>query len=273
MPTPFASSGRELEGARPVRFRVRRALRGAALRVLARRAREPRPGVRVVHYHYVFDDERDDFARQLDFLASTFEPVSLSEAVERLRSGTVRGRELVVTFDDGFRNQFANAAPVLAERGWSSCFFLVTEFVGATAPEDAERMCREQFHLPRPVEPMSWAHAEEVVKLGHEVGSHTRTHPDLTALAVPALDEELAGSRSEIERRLGFAPVHFSAPYGDAGRFSEGVSVAARRAGYVSCASAQRGLNTSADDVYALRRHHLEAFWPVEQVRYFLARA
>jgi peptidoglycan/xylan/chitin deacetylase (PgdA/CDA1 family) len=134
-------------------------------------------------------------------------------------------------------------------------------------------MCREQFHLPKPVEPLSWAHAEGLVKLGHEVGSHSRTHPDLTALVAPALDEELARSRSEIERRLGFAPDHFSAPYGDTGRFSEAVSEAARRAGYASCASAQRGLNTAADEVYALRRHHVEASWPLEHVRYFLARA
>lgn len=240
--------------------------------MLAAREREPRPGVRIVHYHYVFDDEREAFASQLDFLASTFEPVSLSEAVERLGSGTVRGRELVVTFDDGFRNQFANAAPVLAERGWSACFFLVTEFVGATAAGDAERMCRERFHLPKPVEPMSWAQAEELVKLGHEVGSHTRAHPDLTALAPPALDEELAGSRSEIESRLGPAPLHFSAPYGDARRFSPAVSEAARRAGYASCASAQRGVNVVGDDVFALRRHHVEASWPIDHVRYFLAR-
>jgi peptidoglycan/xylan/chitin deacetylase (PgdA/CDA1 family) len=248
-------------------------LRRTALSALSRRVREPRPGVRVVHYHYVFDDEREGFARQLDYLGSAFEPLSLSKAVERLRAGRVGGRELVVTFDDGFRNQFANAAPLLAERGWSACFFLVTEFVGATAAQDAERMCRDRFHLPRPVEPMSWAHAEGLVKLGHEVGSHTRTHPELTALSAPALDDELAGSRAEIEQRLGHAAVHFSAPYGDTGRFSEAVSDAARRAGYSSCANAQRGVNTTAEDAYALRRHHLEASWPLAHVRYFLGGA
>jgi peptidoglycan/xylan/chitin deacetylase (PgdA/CDA1 family) len=227
--------------------------------------------VRIVHYHYVFDDERESFGRQLDFLASAFEPISLSEAVARLREGRVAGRELVVTFDDGFRNQFAVAAPMLAERGWSACFFLVPGFVGA-ASGDAETMCRERFHLPRPVEPMSWAHAEQLLQLGHEVGSHTQTHPDLTALAPAALDEELAGSRAELARRLGHAPSHFSAPYGDAGRFSEAVSTAAERARYSSCATAQRGVNVGAGDVYALRRHHLEASWPVSHVRYFLGR-
>jgi peptidoglycan/xylan/chitin deacetylase (PgdA/CDA1 family) len=248
-------------------------LRGAALGVLARRGVQPAPGVRIVHYHYVFDDERDSFVGQLDFFAGALEPVSLSEAVQRLREGRVAGNELVLTFDDGFRSQVANAAPLLAERGWRACFFLVTDFLGATAADESERIWRERFHLPRLVEPMSWAHAEQLLELGHEVGSHTRTHRELTSLTPVELDEELAGSRAEIERRLGDPPAHFSAPYGDAERFSAAVSEAAERAGYASCANARRGVNTGAGDVYALRRHHLEASWPVEHVRYFLGRA
>ncbi len=239
---------------------------------LARRPSAPRPGVRIVHYHYVFDDEREAFARQLQFLAAEYEPVSLSEAVERLRAGGVEGREVVVTFDDGFRNQAVNAAPLLAEHGFRACFFLVTGLVGAGA-DDAERIGRDRLHLPRPVEPMSWGDAAALVELGHEVGSHTRTHLDLTALDRDALDDELTTSRAELERRLGAAPRHVSAPYGDRRRFSPAVSEAARRAGYASCATAQRGLNTGPEDVFSLRRDHLEARWPVADVRYFLARA
>jgi peptidoglycan/xylan/chitin deacetylase (PgdA/CDA1 family) len=272
VPTPFVSSARELDRARPPRFRARRLLRHAALSLLARRPREPRPGVRIVHYHYVFDDERDDFGRQLDFLSSAYEPVSLTEAVERLRQGRVGGREVVVTFDDGFRNQLTNAAPLLAERGLTACFFLVTELVSATNDE-AERMCRERLHLPRPIEPLTWAQAGELLALGHEVGSHTRSHPELPGLAADALADELVASREELERRLARPVAHFSAPYGETQRFSPEVSSAAREAGYESCATAQRGRNTSAEDVYALRRDHLEAGWPVAHVRHFLARA
>ena len=75
------------------------------------------------------------------------------------------------------------------------------------------------------------------------------------------------------EEPLGRQVEHFSAPYGEAHRFSPAVSDAARRAGYASCATAQRGRNTGADDLYALRRDHLEAGWPVAHVRYFLGRA
>lgn len=272
MPTPYVSSSSELDRARPFRLRARRAVRRAALSLLARRRGPDRPGVRIVHYHYVFDDERDAFARQLDYLAATYEPVSLSEAVARLREGRAGGREVVVTFDDGFRNQLLNAAPLLAERGFRACFFLVTGLVSA-APEEATRICRERLHLPRPVQPLIWEDVAALVDAGHEIGSHTQTHPDLSALSPAELEEEVAGSRGTLERALGRPVDHFSAPYGEAHRFSAAVSEAARRAGYASCATAQRGRNTGADDLYALRRDHLEAGWPVADVRYFLSRA
>jgi peptidoglycan/xylan/chitin deacetylase (PgdA/CDA1 family) len=227
--------------------------------------------VRIVHYHYVFDDEVESFARQLEFLASTFEPVSLTEAVERLRTGAVRGRELVVTFDDGFRNQLRNAAPRLAEHGIPACFFLITEFISA-APRRAAEICRERLHLPRPIEPLSWDDVEELLELGHEIGSHTRTHPNLVELGPAVLEEELSSSRDELQERLGRPIAHFSAPYGDRARFSPEVSHAARAAGYASCSTALRGLNLSAADVFSLRRDHLEAGRPVTDLRYFLGR-
>jgi peptidoglycan/xylan/chitin deacetylase (PgdA/CDA1 family) len=272
VPTRFVSSARELDRARPAAFRARRSLRRAALTVLARRPAEPRPGVRIAHYHYVFDDDCEGFARQLDFLAEAYQPVSLTEAVARLRDGRAAGREIVVTFDDGFRNQVRNAAPLLAERGFRACFFLVTGLVSAD-PSEAERICRGRLHLPRPIEPMTWQEAARLIELGHEVGSHTRSHPDLTRVAPAQLGEELVTSKEELERRLGGGVAHFSAPYGEAHRFSTAVSSAAQEAGYESCATAQRGRNTSADGIYALRRDHLEASWPVADVRYFMARA
>ena len=265
----FATEGRQLERARPLTFRVRTAARRAALTVLAARTRARRDGVRIVHYHYVFDDEREQFARQLRFLAREFSPVSLTEAVERLRAGRVQGDEVVVTFDDGFRNQLDNAAPLLSEHGIVGCFFLVTSFVGA-GDDDARRFARTAFHLPLPVEPLDWDGAARLLELGHEIGSHTRTHPELTTLADGQLTDELAGSREELTRRLGKAR-HFSVPYGDRARFSEQVADAARAAGYESCATAIRGRNTSADDLYALRRDHVSARWPLRELAYFLA--
>jgi len=271
MEVGYATRADELERALPARSRARRTTRRAALTVLGRLPRRPAPGVRIVHYHYVFDDERESFARQVEYLASEFEPVSLSEAVERLRAGLVGGRELVVTFDDGFRNQLGNAAPRLAEHRISACFFLITQLVSA-GPERAAEICRDRLHLPRPVEPLKWNEAAELLDLGHEIGSHTRSHPNLVDLEPAALEEELGSSREELQRRLGHAIAHLSAPYGERALFSPAVSQAARAAGYSSCSTAMRGRNLFAEDVFSLRRDHLEAGWPVADLRYFLGR-
>lgn len=227
--------------------------------------------MRIVHYHFVFDDELPRFERQLEWFRSEFEPVSLSEAVTRLQRGDVGGRELVVTFDDGFRNQAANAAPLLREAGFSACFFLITGLVGADA-DHVRDFCRSRLHLPRSVDAMDWDDAHRLLELGHEVGSHTRTHPNLARVDAGALHDELAGSREELEQRLGRAVRHVSAPYGNATSFAPTVSQAASESGYASCASALRGINVAGADVYALRRDHLSAGWPLREVRYFLSR-
>jgi peptidoglycan/xylan/chitin deacetylase (PgdA/CDA1 family) len=265
----FATEARALERARPLPSRVRAFARRAALGALSSRPRRSGRGVRIVHYHYVFDDERERFAEQLRFLAREFRPASLSQAVERLRLGQAAGDELVVTFDDGFRNQLDNAAPLLAEHGFSACFFLVSDLLDADR-EQAHAFCRDKLHLPLPVEPLDWDGAARLLELGHEVGSHTRSHPNLTSLEPEALLDELTSSRELLSKRLG-AVRHVSAPYGDRLRFSETVADAARTAGYESCASAIRGVNRSALELYTLHRHHLSASWPIRELRYFLA--
>jgi peptidoglycan/xylan/chitin deacetylase (PgdA/CDA1 family) len=131
--------------------------------------------------------------------------------------------------------------------------------------------CSDPLHLPRPVEPLTWDDATTLAG-EHEIGSHTRSHRDLTSLARDALADELQGSKHDLEARLGREVRHFSAPYGDVARFSADVSRAARDAGYESCATAQRGVNVPGADVYALRRDHLVAGWPLRDVRYFLSR-
>jgi peptidoglycan/xylan/chitin deacetylase (PgdA/CDA1 family) len=226
--------------------------------------------VRILVYHWVHDDERNRFTQQLAALAREFEPVSLSEAVERLRSGRIAGRELAISFDDGFRSGLVNAAPLLAEHGFRACYFLITGLVSAPR-ELADRICRERLHLPSRLEPLTWDDVGRLLELGHEVGSHTHTHPNLAALSHEELERELRDSKAELERRLGRSPVHFAAPYGDRARFTPDVSAAASATGYETCLTAQRGRNLVTTDPYALRRDNLVASWPLRHVRYFLA--
>jgi peptidoglycan/xylan/chitin deacetylase (PgdA/CDA1 family) len=264
----YVTDGSALERARPFSFRARSAVRGAALSVLSRVPRTPGPGVRIVHYHYVFDDERERFGQQLQFLAREFTPVSLTDAVERLQLGRSEGDEIVVTFDDGFQNQLDNAAPLLAEHGFSACFFLVTDLLDAS-PDRARRIERERLHLPLPVEPLDWEGAERLLALdtrSARTRSRTRTSRPSRPRSSGASWRPRARSSRGASEQCGTSV----RPTGERGRFSERVAAAARDAGYDSCATAMRGRNTSALDLYALRRDHLSARWPMREVEYFL---
>jgi peptidoglycan/xylan/chitin deacetylase (PgdA/CDA1 family) len=253
-----------------VRARLRARARSVALTALSALPRTPQPGFRILVYHWVHDHERKSFAQHVAALARDFEPVSLSQGLERLRSGELLGRELAITFDDGFRSGLTNAAAALEQNGFRACFFLITDLVGA-APELVSRICRERLHLPGGLEPLSWEDVQRLLELGHEIGSHTCSHPDLAAMSPRERDSELYGSREELERRTGRAPAFFAVPYGDRARFSPVIGQAAREAGYSACLTAQRGRNLPSTDLYALRRDNASAAWPFRHVRYFLA--
>src|SRR5438309_164771 len=74
---------------------------------------EEREWIQVAFYHWVLDDQREVFRRQLESLRKYGDFISLDDAVELLRSGNrIGGRYFAITFDDGFKNCLANAVPV-----------------------------------------------------------------------------------------------------------------------------------------------------------------
>ncbi len=73
----------------------------------------------------------DDFRRQVRYLSRAYRCLPLSEAVERLRAGgALPPYSACVTFDDGFRNNFVHAFPILREYGVPATIFLTTGHIG-----------------------------------------------------------------------------------------------------------------------------------------------
>lgn len=99
--------------------------------------------------------------------------------------------DVTLSFDDGTKDHFTVAAPELEKRGWKGCFNLVTGKIGQKGY-------------------MTWDDARELKKRGHEIASHTHTHPDLVKLVADGKADEafadLVRSRKEIERELGERP-------------------------------------------------------------------
>lgn len=166
--------------------------------------------------------------RQLQFLVSRgYRGATFSEAVSR----THGERTLAVTFDDGYRSVRELAFPILSRFGVPGTVFVTTDFMGSDRPMAWPGI---DHWLGGPHEPelrgMTWDDLRFLAAAGWEVGSHTRSHPKLTALGEDQLADELRGSRQECERQLDLACRAVAYPYGAA---DSRVIDAARNAGYV----------------------------------------
>ncbi len=86
---------------------------------------------------------------------------------------------------------------------------------------------------------------------GHEIGSHTRTHPFLTQLPPDQAREEITSSRKELEDLFGRPILHFCYPYGD---WNERVRDLVAEAGYKTACTTDPGINRPGVSPLALKR-------------------
>lgn len=108
------------------------------------------------------------------------------------------GPALSITFDDGYRSVHAEAFPVLEDLGVRATTYAITGQVGGGFED-------------RPL--MTWEQLRELQDAGWEVGSHSRTHPDLRNVSDEQLQDEVVGSRQDLIDH-GITPATMAAPYG-----------------------------------------------------------
>jgi peptidoglycan/xylan/chitin deacetylase (PgdA/CDA1 family) len=183
------------------------------------------------------------FERQLRLmLALRYRPASAAEIVGG------RGRLFHVTFDDAFRTVW-NAVPALERLGVRATIFVCTAFADDGRPLDVPELEAQARAHAEELATLSWNAIAELTARGLEIGSHTKTHPHLTALSDLELRTELRASREQVEDVLELPCRFLAFPYGE---HDERVRAAARGAGY-EAAFALPG-RTAPWDVFALPR-------------------
>jgi peptidoglycan/xylan/chitin deacetylase (PgdA/CDA1 family) len=156
-----------------------------------------------VHPYYRTSTSPAQFAAQMKYLFNHgYRTACLAEAVGQLQSSAAPAERLVVvTFDDGFRDFYAQAFPVLRQYGFHATVFLPTAFIDDTARSFKGKDC------------LTWSEVRELNQMGTRFGSHTVTHPQLRDLSSVLIDEEIKNSKNTIEDKLGCAIDSFAYPY------------------------------------------------------------
>ncbi len=150
------------------------------------------------------------FQRQMKYLSDAgYTSLPLRELVSLLKEGSnLPNKPVVLTFDDGFKNFYSHAFPVLSEYNFCATVFLVTDFCGGHNDWNGNPP-----ELPRS-ELLSWSEIKVLNDAGIEFGSHTKTHPDLTKLSRVEAEAEITASKAAIEDALGKEAVTFAYPFG-----------------------------------------------------------
>ncbi|MFD8721110.1 polysaccharide deacetylase family protein [Streptomyces sp. NPDC059629] len=143
----------------------------------------------------------DGFARGLETVLERFRPYSPSDLLAP--GGPVRPAEpsVLITFDDGYRDNAVYARPVLDAFGVRAVFFVNTGRIS-----DRSTNPREDF--------LSWEQCDAFAEAGHTIAAHTRTHPHLDRIGHAEARDEVEGSLQTIEERYGRRPDLFAYPYG-----------------------------------------------------------
>jgi peptidoglycan/xylan/chitin deacetylase (PgdA/CDA1 family)/GT2 family glycosyltransferase len=153
-------------------------------------------------------------------------------------------RSVVITFDDGYTDNGAIAAPILARHGFRGTIFLVTERVG-----DANRWDAEGALAARPI--LSWEEIRELERAGLRFAPHGRSHRAMEGLAADELAGEIGGAWSALRQELRHPVPVLAFPFGLHDVPARG---AAKSLGLWGACTAKPGRNTLLTPVYALRR-------------------
>lgn len=256
--------------------RLRTAARDAAVVALSRTRSVPTGNwLRFPYYHHVFDDERKRFAAHLRYFGNLGDIVSLDEAVDMLESpAPLQGRFFCITFDDGLRNCVTNAVPILVDHGATAAFFLPTAQIDASTRSGGAPVAGFYDHGDVALEFLTWDECREMASAGMTLGSHSVSHPVLSALTESEAKAELRESKEAVEREVRMPCEHFACPTGRPGvDFDPGRDpMVARRLGYRSFSTTQRGSAGRRCPAMLIERDHAIAAWSTSQLRYFLSR-
>ncbi|MBX3001763.1 MAG: polysaccharide deacetylase family protein [Caldilineaceae bacterium] len=195
----------------------------------------------------------DLFAQHLDRLREEgYTTIRLDDLLLHLTEGApLPARPVILTFDDGYRDNYTNAFPLLKERGMTATFFIVTDFIDLGLPDY-----------------LSWEMVREMHAGGMSIQSHGRNHASLKGRDDAYLIWQALGSLETIEHELGERPRFISYP---AGQYDENTIRIFQSAHYWAGVTTVQGATHSSEDLFELRRVRIRGATSADELVRLLA--
>jgi peptidoglycan/xylan/chitin deacetylase (PgdA/CDA1 family) len=192
------------------------------------------------HKIYVYEDK---FYRQMKLLKETgYTTVTFEDIYNKRVSGD---KNVIITFDDGYEDNYKIAFPILKEFGFKAVIFLVTGMQrnewGIREGEPAIPMMNQEM-------------LQEMQDYGIELGGHTINHNDLTKLEPQIARKEIAGCKSDLEQRFNKTAISFSYPFG---AMNQDIKNMVADSGFVYGISTNTGPDNLFEDLMQIKRREV----------------
>jgi len=222
--------------------------------------------LRVLMYHKVNDlwpnpttVPTSVFAEQMTLLGELgYAPVSLDVVRDHYLYGfELPRRAVLITFDDGYRDNLVNALPILREHGYPAVLFAPVGFLDDSRPLPHE----EALHALGVRNPtVGWNELSALEEGGVRVESHGIGHRPLSELEPAEAAREIALSKLRLEARLGREVEAYAFVKGSHADFKPEHASLVQQAGYKLAFTSVSGANGPGTDRYRLRRYNIEPY-------------
>ena len=225
--------------------------------------------VPILLYHCIDDSPQNtywistqEFDSQMNFLTeNSYESISMRELYDyNHNSGVLPSKPVVITFDDGCQNLYANAYPILKKHGLIAEIYLIVDSVVDTPSERQNSASgKEANKLGETGETsktayLTWPEIKEMSDDGIVFGSHSKSHPPMSELDDVNTTFELLYSKLAIVANTGADVTSFAYPFGDASAKGE-IHQLLQKYGFVTAVAAGGGMaNTNDIEFYNIPR-------------------
>ena len=215
-------------------------------------------GVPVLYYHSVDPSEANEviispekLREELTFIKdSGYTTLTMSELNDYiLNNAPIPEKSIVITFDDGYADNYANAFPILKELDIKATIFVISNFTD----KDGYYMTSQQI--------------KEMSDYGIDIQSHTASHAHLNQLTYEEQLNELKTSKEKLESITEKPVISIAYPFGD---YDDNTILASKEAGYSLSFNTNRGLSDRTDNPLSLNRIYVSSLYSIEQFKEIL---
>lgn len=218
-------------------------------------------GIPILYYHSVEESEDNElkispekFRGQLKYLKdNNYVSLTLQELQHYIIDNKpIPKNSVVITFDDGYKDNYDNAYPILKEFGYTATIFVITGLID-----------KDPNYL-------NSNHIKEMSKNGIEIGSHSINHENLLEISKENKIETITKSKQDLEKLIEKPVISIAYPFG---KFNNDVVNITKDAGYTLGFTINKGWGNGKEDPLELSRVYISAFITDESFKERISKA